>query len=170
MLKDRTLTNWTKLESVYRSATVVANICVHAATDRNKPIAIIVPAEPALKKLARENGVEGNGIEDLVHSKKLNGIILNEMQAAGKAGGLAGIEIIDGVVMSDEEWNAANVRRTLGVLMMKDIVLTNPTGLDDSRAKDQSKGAFGQVSERHRPRLCCSELRTQSIRLALQVG
>lgn len=31
------------------------------------------------------------------------------MQAVGKDGGLAGIEIIDGVVMADEEWTSANV-------------------------------------------------------------
>lgn len=68
-----------------------------------------MPAEPALKALAARNGIEGNGIEDLVHDKKLNNIVLKELQAAGKQGGLAGIEIIDGVVMADEEWNAANV-------------------------------------------------------------
>ncbi len=90
---------------------MVANICVHAASDKNKPIAIIVPAEPALMKLAKENGVEGNGIEDLVHDKKLNGIVLKQMQAAGKDGGLAGIEIIDGIVMADEEWTSANVSK-----------------------------------------------------------
>ena len=98
-----------QLESVYRSATVVANICVHASPDKSKPIAIIVPAEPALKKLASENGIKGHGLEDLVHDKKLNGIVLKEMQAAGKEGGLTGIEMIDGVVMADEEWTPQNV-------------------------------------------------------------
>ena len=68
-----------------------------------------MPAEPALKKLAEENSIEGNGIEDFVRSKKLNAIVLKEMQAAGRGGGLTGFEIIDGVVMSDEEWNSANV-------------------------------------------------------------
>ena len=68
-----------------------------------------MPAEPALKKLSEENSIAGNSIEDLVHNKKLNSIVLKEMQAAGKGGGLAGIEIIDGVIMSDEEWNSANV-------------------------------------------------------------
>jgi len=97
------------LESIYRSATIVANICVYAATDKNKPIAIIVPAEPALKKLAHDNGIEGNGLEDLVHDQKLNGIVLKDLQSAGKEGGLAGIEIIDGVVLADEEWTPANV-------------------------------------------------------------
>jgi len=97
-----------KLESIYRSAKVVANICVYAAHDKNKPVAIIVPAEPALKKLASDNGIQGNGLEDLVHNKKLNRLVLKELQAAGKQGGLAGIEIIDGVVLADEEWTAAN--------------------------------------------------------------
>lgn len=87
----------------------MANICVYATGDQSKPIAIIVPAEPALKKLAEENGIEGNGLEDFVQDKKLNGIVLKEMQAAGRGGGLTGPEIIDGVVMSDEEWNSANV-------------------------------------------------------------
>ena len=83
---------------------------MYAASDRDKPIAIIVPAEPALKKLAHDNGIEGNGIEDLIHDKTLNSLVLKEMQAVGKDGGLAGIEIIIGVVMSDEEWNPQNVR------------------------------------------------------------
>lgn len=87
----------------------MANICVYAASDKSKPIAIIVPAEPALKQLASDNGIEGNGLEDLVHSKKLNGIVLKELQDAGRRGGLAGIEIIDGVVLADEEWTTVNV-------------------------------------------------------------
>lgn len=89
---------------------MVANICVYAATDKNKPIAIIVPAEPALKKLASQNGIKGHGLEDLVHEKKLNAIVLKEMQATGRSGGLAGVEIIDGVVLADEEWTPQNVR------------------------------------------------------------
>ena len=102
-----------KLESIYRSATVVANICVYAATDKQKPVAIIVPAEPALKKLASENGIEGNGLEDLVHDEKLNRIVLKDLQNAGQQGGLAGVEIIEGVVMADEEWTSANVSISL---------------------------------------------------------
>ena len=82
---------------------------MYAAVDKAKPIAIIVPAEPALKALAGRNGIEGNGIEDLVHNQKLRSIVLKELQSAGKLGGLEGIEIIDGVVLADEEWNAANV-------------------------------------------------------------
>ena len=98
-----------KLESVYRSGTVVANICVYADSQRTKPIAIIVPAEPALKKLAERIGVEGNGLEDLVHNSKVQDAVFKELQQAGRAGGLSGIEIIEGVVMADEEWTPQNV-------------------------------------------------------------
>ena len=54
-----------KLESIYRSATIVANICVYASVTETNPVAIIVPAEPALVALAKSLGVEGYGIGDL---------------------------------------------------------------------------------------------------------
>ncbi|KAI1095927.1 acetyl-CoA synthetase-like protein [Rostrohypoxylon terebratum] len=97
-----------KLEAIYRSVHVVANICVYADQSKAKPIAIIVPAEPALKQLAADNGIQGASIEELVHDKKLNGIVLRELQNAGRAGGLSGIEIIEGVALSDEEWTPYN--------------------------------------------------------------
>lgn len=98
-----------KLESVYRAATVVANICVYADEQKTKPVAIIVPAEPALEKLASQIGVKERGLENLVHDKKVQDAVLKEMQQAGRAGGLSGIEIIDGVVLADEEWTPQNV-------------------------------------------------------------
>ncbi|EME79022.1 uncharacterized protein MYCFIDRAFT_198907 [Pseudocercospora fijiensis CIRAD86] len=97
-----------KLESVYRSCSVVGNICVFAQQDKNKPVAIVVPAEPALKQLASDNGVQGHGLEDLCHNEKVNNAVLKAMQDAGKRGGLSGIEIIEGVVLADEEWTPQN--------------------------------------------------------------
>lgn len=88
---------------------MVANICVYAASDKNKPIAIIVPAEPALKQLAKANNVAGNGIEDLAHDEKMNRVVLKELQAAGRQGGLSAVELIEGVVIADQEWTTANV-------------------------------------------------------------
>lgn len=98
-----------KLESVYRAHPVVANICVYAAGDQVKPIAIIVPVETELRKLAKSQGISGETLEELVHDEKVKSIVLEQLQDAGKAGHLQGIEIIDGVVLSDEEWNPQNV-------------------------------------------------------------
>lgn len=98
-----------KLESIYRSCPVVGNICVFAAEDQDKPVAIIVPVEVALKKIASENGIEGDSVESLVHNQKLQRLVLQQLQSSGRAGGLRGIEIINGVVLSDEEWTPQNV-------------------------------------------------------------
>lgn len=98
-----------KLESAYRTAPVVGNICVFAAQDKAKPIAIIVPVEAALQKIAASNGIKGESVEEMVHDKKLNRIVLNEMLKAGRQAGLSGIELIDGLVMADEEWTPQNV-------------------------------------------------------------
>jgi len=98
-----------KLESVYRSTPIVANICVYAAEDQQKPVAIIVPAEAALTKLAAQEGVHGNHLEELVHDKKINSAVLRQLQDAGRRGGLAGFETIEGVVLADEEWTPQNV-------------------------------------------------------------
>ncbi|CUS09527.1 unnamed protein product [Tuber aestivum] len=96
-----------KLESVYRASSVVGNICVYADEQKTKPVAIIFPVEAALKKLAAENSIEGE-FEQLVHDAKLNQIVMRELIAAGKRGGLAGIELIEGCVLTDEEWTPQN--------------------------------------------------------------
>ncbi|KAA8574813.1 hypothetical protein EYC84_004060 [Monilinia fructicola] len=97
-----------KLESVYRAATVVANICIYVSSREAHPIALVVPAEPALKKLAESIGVSGHGIDDLVHDDSVRREVLRQMQAVGKKAGLAGMEIIQGVVLADEEWTTMN--------------------------------------------------------------
>lgn len=97
-----------KLESIYRSSNVVANICVHAAEDQAKPVAIIVPSEPGLTQLAKNNGIHDQ-LESLIHNDKVNQLVLKELQSAGRDGGLRPFELIEGVVLSDEEWTPQNV-------------------------------------------------------------
>jgi long-chain acyl-CoA synthetase len=98
-----------KLESVYRSTHVVGNICVYVAPDQAKPVAIIVPVEAALLQLAKSNGIHGESLESLIHDEKVSSLVLKELQAVGKASGLRGFEIIEGVVLSDEEWTPQSV-------------------------------------------------------------
>ncbi|KAI4136340.1 MAG: hypothetical protein L6R39_007826 [Caloplaca ligustica] len=104
-----------KLESIDRSCALVANICVYAAEDRQKPIAIVVPVETALKTLAEVNGININiesksegSIQELAANRRVREAVLKEIQAEGKRGGLVGIEIVDGVVVAREEWTPQN--------------------------------------------------------------
>ncbi|KAL1955260.1 hypothetical protein VTO42DRAFT_8858 [Malbranchea cinnamomea] len=125
-----------KLESIYRSVPVVGNICVYAAPDQVKPVAIIVPAEPALVQLAKQNGIKGDTIETLVHDEKLKSIILKELQNAGRVAGLKSFEIINGVVLSDEEWTPQNGYTTAAQkLQRKKIVARFEKDIDRAYGK-----------------------------------
>ncbi|KAK9361115.1 eukaryotic long-chain fatty acid CoA synthetase (LC-FACS) [Lipomyces starkeyi] len=97
-----------KVESIYRTCSIVANICVYADAEHVKPIAIIVPAEPAFLKLAKEKGLGDKQIGELVHNPTVCKVVLDQLLEAGKKGGLAGIELICGVVIDDEEWTPQN--------------------------------------------------------------
>jgi long-chain acyl-CoA synthetase len=98
-----------QLESRYRAAPVVNNICVYADPNKAKPIAIIVPTEKPLQDIAKEIGVPGEHLEELVHNDKLNSAVLKQVQDAGRRAGLAGIEIVAGIVLAEEEWTPQNV-------------------------------------------------------------
>jgi long-chain acyl-CoA synthetase len=71
-------------------------------------VAVIVPNEGNLKNLAKANGIAGDHLEQLVHDQKLTALVLQELLAQGKKGGLAGMEMLHGVVMTDEEWTPQN--------------------------------------------------------------
>jgi len=67
-----------------------------------------VPVETALQQMASAAGLKGESVEGMIHDEKIKNLVLKELQKMGKEGGLAGIEIIDGVVLADEEWTPQN--------------------------------------------------------------
>ncbi|KAA8893812.1 hypothetical protein FN846DRAFT_977227 [Sphaerosporella brunnea] len=97
-----------KLESVYRSTPVVQNILVYADEKQTKPVAVIMPNENNLKNLAKAHKIPGDTLEELVHNQKLTALVLQALLAQGQKGGLRGMELLHGVVMTDEEWTPQN--------------------------------------------------------------
>ncbi|KAH7399220.1 fatty acid activator Faa4 [Phaeosphaeria sp. MPI-PUGE-AT-0046c] len=98
-----------KIESVYRASSLIANICVYAAPDKDKPIAIIVPAEPALRKLALERSIEGStDFQDLCNNSTLKELVLEDLRKAGRQAHLSSIELLGGLIMDNEEWTSQN--------------------------------------------------------------
>ncbi|KFH41237.1 Long-chain-fatty-acid--CoA ligase-like protein [Hapsidospora chrysogenum ATCC 11550] len=94
-----------KLEAVYRGAHTVGNIMVHADPNHSRPIAVIMPNEKALVEEAKKLGVDEH---NMYHDKKVNSFVLKDLQTVGRHGGLTGIEIVAGVVITDEEWTPAS--------------------------------------------------------------
>ncbi|KJZ71152.1 hypothetical protein HIM_09451 [Hirsutella minnesotensis 3608] len=90
-----------KVESVYRGAQIVSNIMVHADAEHSRPIAIIMPNEKVLIEKAKELGVDEH---NMYSDSKVCGAALKDLQSAGKQAGLTGMEIVAGVVITDEEW------------------------------------------------------------------
>ncbi|KAL1961009.1 hypothetical protein VTO42DRAFT_4897 [Malbranchea cinnamomea] len=125
-----------KLESIYLGCPVVANVCIHAAPDQRKPIAIIVPAEPALVRLANQHGIQGHGVDDLIHNDKVRSLVLQELQKTGVQAGLAAFEIVEGVVMDKDEWTPESGYVTASrKILRKKIVEKNKQGVDKAYGK-----------------------------------
>ena len=83
---------------------------MYASPSHQKPIALIVPAEPAVKALAAANGIScAEGLKELIVNERFQDLALKEVQTAGKNGGLTGIEIVGGIVLLGEEWTPQNV-------------------------------------------------------------
>lgn len=95
-----------KLESSYRSNKYVGNICVYADEQHVKPIAIVMPNMSTITKLAEELGVEHH--EDISHDPEIKKAVEESIIKTGKESGLAGIELIQGIVVSKNEWTAQN--------------------------------------------------------------
>ncbi|KAG6027249.1 hypothetical protein E4U41_000997 [Claviceps citrina] len=91
-----------KVESIYRGAQTVGNVMVHADPEHSRPVAVIMPNEKVLVDKARELGVP----EHEMHTDpKVRSAVLKDLQTTGKRAGLSSMEIVTGVVLSDEEWN-----------------------------------------------------------------
>ena len=85
---------------------------MYADPNEFKPIAIAVPAEAALRNFVKANGLATGktSLESLVKDQNVVAAVYAELVAAGKRGGLAGMELIQGLVLVSEEWSPENVQ------------------------------------------------------------
>ena len=92
-----------RLESTYKSCNLVSNICVHATVDATQPIAIIVPHEGHLRASLPDEDPHAP-LATLCANAKVNALVLRECNAAGKKSGFKGIEMLQAVVLTADEW------------------------------------------------------------------
>lgn len=95
-----------KLESIYRGSNLVHNIMIEGRSDNPRAIAVIYPNEKLFHEKAEELGVDEH---DMYHSPKMVSAVFKDMVAHGKRANLAPIEMIAGLVITDEEWTPINV-------------------------------------------------------------
>ena len=92
-----------RLEATYKSCNLVSNICVHATADATQPIAIIVPHEGHLRASLPDEDPHAP-LATLCANAKVNSLVLRECNAAGKKSGFKGIEMLQAVVLTADEW------------------------------------------------------------------
>jgi long-chain acyl-CoA synthetase len=98
----------------YRTSSLVSNICVHATSQAKQPIAIVFPHAANLKSAVRAaSPASGNGpslpdpesdVHLLCSSPAVQDLLLKDLQALAKKTGLKGIEVVQGVVLTPDEW------------------------------------------------------------------
>ncbi|CAO3627665.1 unnamed protein product [Mucor fragilis] len=93
-----------KLESIYKSSTLVENMCVCAESLYPKPVGLVVPVEGPLRKFLAEHGVENEDYAALCASKEARKVVLQAMQEQAKKSGLRGAEIIADVWICKDLW------------------------------------------------------------------
>ena len=101
------------LESVYKACNYVANICVHATPDAKQPIAIVVPHEInlryAIPNHASTVGVDNKkSMDELCANERVREMVLKECNAIGKKNGFKTMELLQGVILTSEEWTPEN--------------------------------------------------------------
>lgn len=101
-----------KLEAIYRGAGPVHNVMVYGDAEHARPIAVVLITDKAVEDVAARLEIDISAIPGghaaLIHDARVRTQVLKELVAAGKAAGLTPMEIVQGVVLSDEEWTPAN--------------------------------------------------------------
>ena len=104
----------TQLESLYRSVSVVSNICVHADPQRAKPFAIVVVNEPVLRQLLDKIPGSECSLSTLTQDAEAQRVVLNQLQLYAKQQALPSIEKLEAVAISPlSEWGPQNVSALL---------------------------------------------------------
>jgi len=136
-----------RLESVYKSSPLVANICVHGDSNAKQPIAIIIPHEANLRH-ALKNPPAGydklpgptTEIHEICMDKNVIGLVLNSCNAAGKKAGFKGMEMLQAVVLTADEWTPENELVTAAQKIQRKKI----AGKFDREIKEAYKNSQGE--------------------------
>ena len=139
LLTNEHSTNQFTYRSVYKSCQFVANICLHADSNANKPMAvraavslrptsfspsspqIIFPHEVNLRRHVSEKAIpvgEHPELKDLCSNEAVNKAVLAELGMVAKKAGLKGLETLQCIILTPDEWTPQNGLLTAGASLL----------------------------------------------------
>ena len=97
-----------RLEAIYKSCNLVANMCVYGHPDARQPMAVIIPHEAQLRHALRQGTVGDVDVNASLHTlcgyPEVRKLVLENCNATGKKNGFKPLELLEAVVLTDEEW------------------------------------------------------------------
>ena len=97
-----------RLEAIYKSCNLVANLCVYGHADAKQPMAVIIPHEAHLRHTLREGAVDGVDADAsmyvLCEHPGVRKLVLENCNVLGKKNGFKPLEILEAVVLTADEW------------------------------------------------------------------
>ena len=98
-----------KIERVYEKCPLIQQIFVYCDSLRSNIVAIVIPDEGEVMKLAKDKSLEGN-FEELCQNATVKKAIQDEMDQAAKAAKLNSLEQVKGNFHCDfNVWNESNL-------------------------------------------------------------
>jgi long-chain acyl-CoA synthetase len=102
-----------KLESVYKSASVVGEGMILANPQHRQPAMIVCVHPINFPQFVKTNGL-GGGSEDvdkLCKDREVEKAVLKELNATGKKQGFTSLELLEAVILTPDEWYVGFVLR-----------------------------------------------------------
>lgn len=96
-----------KIENLYVRSKYVAQAFVYGNSFKSTLVGVIVPEETVLSEWAKENNVEYD-FSTLCKNSQLKEIILKDVVAQGKMGGLKGFEQVKNIHIHDDLFSVEN--------------------------------------------------------------
>ena len=85
---------------------------MHASTEAKQPIAIIIPHEVNLRHVLAQRPLPDvdatASLADLCHNKAVQNLVMKECNLMGKRGDFKLMEMLEGVILTPEEWTPEN--------------------------------------------------------------
>jgi len=127
-----------KMENKFKDSVLVENVCAYGNSDRDYPIALVVPNKVALAKWAEAEGIPHDDIGHLVDTKQAQKHVLDAIVAAARKAHLKEIEIVKNVVLVHEEWTPENGFLTAAMKLQRNAIY--------SHYRSEIEKAYGDVS------------------------
>ncbi|KAK4685986.1 long-chain acyl-CoA synthetase, partial [Tremellales sp. Uapishka_1] len=111
------------LESIYKGCPIVANGAIIASGEHSQPMMVVVAHPTNFPAFAKKNGLgDGEDLEALCKDEKVVQAALNELNSVAKKSGLKGMETLEAIVLTADEWTPESGLLTAAQKLQRKVI------------------------------------------------